>query len=71
MARNGEGSVRPQARLLVAKGSFSVMGGGERDIIRNLPVLSKKFKVTVATLDSSNELDSLCEEYGLLSLIHI
>ena len=65
MARNGGGSVRPQARLLVAKGSFSVMGGGERDIIRNLPALSKKFKVTVATLDSSNELDSLCEEYGL------
>ena len=65
MARNGEGAGRARARLLVAKGSFSVMGGAERDIIRNLPALSKKFEVSVATLDSSQKLDSICEEYGI------
>ena len=70
MARNGEGAGRARARLLVAKGSFSAMGGAERDIIRNLPALSKKFEVSVATLDSALQLDSICEEYGL-SLIHI
>ena len=65
MGRNGEGVVGVRARLLVAKGSFSTMGGAERDIIRNLPALSKKFEVSVATLDSSKQLDSVCEEYGI------
>lgn len=65
MARNGEGVGRARARLLVAKGSFSAMGGAERDIIRNLPALSKKFEVSVATLDSAPQLDSICEEYGI------
>ena len=65
MARNGEGVGRARARLLVAKGSFSAMGGAERDIIRNLPALSKKFKVSVATLDSAQQLDRICEEYGI------
>ena len=65
MGRNGEGVVGVRARLLVAKGSFSTMGGAERDIIRNLPALSKKFEVSVATLDSSQQLDSVCEEYGI------
>ena len=65
MARNGEGTGRARARLLVAKGSFSAMGGAERDIIRNLPALSKKFEVSVATLDSALQLDSICEEYGI------
>ena len=65
MARNGEGAGRARARLLVAKGSFSAMGGAERDIIRNLPALSKKFEVSVATLDSALQLDSICEEYGI------
>ena len=65
MARNGEGVGRARARLLVAKGSFSAMGGAERDIIRNLPALSKKFEVSVATLDSAQQLDSICEEYGI------
>ena len=65
MGRNGEGVVGVRARLLVAKGSFSTMGGAERDIIRNLPALSKKFEVSVATLDSSQKLDSICEEYGI------
>lgn len=65
MARNGEGVGRARARLLVAKGSFSAMGGAERDIIRNLPALSNKFEVSVATLDSAPQLDSICEEYGI------
>ena len=65
MGRNGEGVVGVRARLLVAKGSFSTMGGAERDIIRNLPALSKKFEVSVATLDSAKQLDSVCEEYGI------
>ena len=65
MARNGEGAGRARARLLVAKGSFSAMGGAERDIIRNLPALTKKFEVSVATLDSALQLDSICEEYGI------
>ena len=65
MARNGEGTGRARARLLVAKGSFSAMGGAERDIIRNLPALSKKFEVSVATLDSALQLDSICEEYDI------
>ena len=61
MGRNGEGVVGVRARLLVAKGSFSTMGGAERDIIRNLPALSKKFEVSVATLDSAQQLDSICD----------
>ena len=65
MARNGEGVGRVRARLLVAKGSFSAMGGAERDIIRNLPALSKKFEVSVATLDSAQQLDSICDECGI------
>ena len=65
MGRNGEGVVGVRARLLVAKGSFSTMGGAERDIIRNLPALSKKLEVSVATLDSAQQLDSVCEEYGI------
>lgn len=65
MARNGEGVGRGRARLLVAKGSFSAMGGAERDIIRNLPALSRKFEVSVATLDSAQQLDSICEECSI------
>ena len=45
-------------RLLIAKGSFAPMGGAERDIIRNLPSLSKRFSLSVATLESSAELVS-------------
>ena len=52
-------------RLLVAKGSFAPMGGAERDIIRNLPSLSKRFSVSVATLESSAELESVCREIGV------
>ena len=50
---------KPQ--LLVVKGSFSSMGGAERDILRNLPHLLKLFSIKVATLDTVIELESLCE----------
>ena len=53
MARNGEGAGRARARLLVAKGSFSAMGGAERDIIRNLPALQRN-SVSVATDSAHN-----------------
>ena len=51
---------KPQ--LLVVKGSFSSMGGAERDILRNLPYLTKLFSIKVATLDTVSELEMLCEE---------
>ena len=51
---------KPQ--LLVAKGSFSAMGGAERDILRNLPYLAKLFSIKVATLNPVNELELLCQE---------
>lgn len=63
--RNGGGSGDHQPKLLVAKGSFYTMGGAERDLIRNLPALSEEFEVVVATLSSSPDLESVCEEYGL------
>ena len=49
-------------RLLVVKGCFSAMGGAERDLIRNIPFLSEKFVVKVATLDPVDELESICRE---------
>ena len=49
-------------RLLVVKGSFSVMGGAERDILRNLPFLKQLFTIQVATLDVVSELELLCQE---------
>ena len=49
-------------RLLVVKGCFSAMGGAERDLIRNIPFLSEKFVVKVATLDPVDELESSCRE---------
>jgi len=51
--------------LVVAKGSFAVMGGAERDLIRNLPALSQTFSVSVATLHPVPQLDSLCAELGV------
>ncbi len=57
----GDGmSVKPQ--LLVVKGSFTAMGGAERDILRNLPSLAQLFTIKVATIGSVNELESLCKE---------
>tara|TARA_B100000459_G_scaffold64657_1_gene35439 strand:+ start:1456 stop:2607 length:1152 start_codon:yes stop_codon:yes gene_type:complete len=38
------------------------MGGAERDLIRNIPFLSEKFVVKVATLDPVDELESICRE---------
>jgi len=65
MTGNREGQGSPRTRLLVAKGSFVAMGGAERDLLRNLPAIAKKFDVSVATLASVKELDSLCEDLGL------
>ena len=52
-------------RLLVVKGRFSAMGGAERDLIRNIPFLSEKFNVSVATLDPVEELESMCKKLNL------
>lgn len=48
-------------RLLVAKGSFQVMGGAERDLLRVLPSLNRIFSVQMATIHPSQELRSLCK----------
>ncbi|SVA47392.1 uncharacterized protein METZ01_LOCUS100246, partial [marine metagenome] len=47
--------------LLVAKGSFQVMGGAERDLMRVLPSLNQIFSVQMATIHPSQELRSLCK----------
>ena len=52
-------------RLLVAKGTFEVMRGAERDLIRNLPALAKFFDVTMATLEASKELKQCCRENAI------
>ena len=52
-------------RLLVAKGTFEAMRGAERDLIRNLPALSKFFDVTMATLEASKELKQCCRENAI------
>ena len=64
--REQAGRVR---RLLVAKGSFEALGGAERDLIRNLPALAKKFAVTVATLGPVSELEDVCSDLGV-TLLH-
>ena len=51
--------------LVVAKGSFAAMGGAERDLMRNLPALAQRFSVSVATLHSVPELESLCSGLGV------
>ena len=51
---------KPQ--LLIVKGSFSAMGGAERDILRNIPSIARLFSIKVATLDSVTELELLCQE---------
>ena len=51
--------------LVVAKGSFAAMGGAERDLIRNLPAFAQRFQVSVATLHSVPELESVCARLGL------
>ena len=54
--------------LLVAKGTFEAMRGAERDLIRNLPALSRHFDVTMATLQSSKELKQCCQENSITLL---
>jgi len=56
-------------RLLVVKGCFSAMGGAERDLIRNLPFLSEKFIVKVATLDPVDELKTVCRKMNFELMI--
>ena len=51
--------------LLVAKGTFEAMRGAERDLIRNLPALTKYFDVTMTTLQSSRELKQCCRENSI------
>ena len=53
-------AAKPQ--LLVVKGCFSAMGGAERDLIRNIPFLSEKFSIKIATLDPVSELISICKK---------
>ena len=55
-------SLDAKPRLLVVKGCFSAMGGAERDLIRNIPFLSEKFSIKIATLDPVEELKSICEK---------
>ncbi len=51
--------------LLVAKGSFSAMGGAERDLLRIIPSLTKYFDVKIATLCSVPELEKLCNKLNI------
>ena len=51
--------------LLVAKGTFEAMRGAERDLVRNLPALTKYFDVTMATLQPSRELKQCCRENSI------
>ena len=51
--------------LLVAKGTFEAMRGAERDLIRNLPALTKYFDVTMTTLQSSRELKQCCRDNSI------
>ena len=56
-------SERP--KLLVAKGSFLQHGGAERDLIRVLPSFNSIFDVTMATIQTSTELEAVCSEQGI------
>ncbi|HIM64020.1 MAG TPA: hypothetical protein EYM40_00680, partial [Candidatus Poseidoniales archaeon] len=64
MTSNGERG-RAATGLVVAKGSFAAMGGAERDLMRNLPALARRFAVSVATLHPVPELEALCSELGI------
>ena len=41
------------------------MGGAERDLLRRLPHLAKWYDVSVATLSSCQELESICREHNI------
>jgi glycosyltransferase involved in cell wall biosynthesis len=52
--------------LLVAKGAFGAMGGGERDLMRVLPALNRLFSVRMATIHPVPELSEICTREGIL-----
>ncbi len=41
------------------------MGGAERDLLRRLPHLTKWYDVSVATLSSCQELESICKDHNI------
>lgn len=51
--------------LLIAKGVMSRMGGAERDLLRRLPHLTNWYDISVATLSSCFELESICEQHEI------
>jgi glycosyltransferase involved in cell wall biosynthesis len=65
MSSYAGGGKDPKPKLLVVKGSFSAMGGAERDVLRNLPALTKLFSIKVATLDPVDELELLCKNLNI------
>lgn len=61
MSSYAGGGMDAKPQLLVVKGSFTAMGGAERDILRNLPSIAKLFSIKVATLNPVTELESVCQ----------
>ena len=51
--------------LLVAKGDISRMGGAERDLLRRLPYLQQWYNVSVATLNPSSQLITICNKRNI------
>jgi len=51
--------------LLVAKGTFGAMGGGERDLMRVLPALNRLFSVRMATIHPVPDLNEICRREGI------
>ena len=51
--------------LVVAKGVFGPMGGAEMDLIRVLPAINRLFEVSMATIQSSPELEEACSNHGI------
>ncbi len=51
--------------LVVAKGVFGPMGGAEMDLIRVLPAINRVFEVSMATIQTSPELEQTCSEHGI------
>ena len=41
------------------------MGGAERDLLRVLPHLTNWYDISVATLSSCQDLESVCDKYGI------
>ncbi|HJL54756.1 MAG: glycosyltransferase [Candidatus Thalassarchaeaceae archaeon] len=59
----GEAADKPV--LLVAKGTFGTLGGGERDLMRVLPALNRLFSVRMATIHPVPELSEICIREGI------